>query len=145
MTAVEIMVVIAVLGVLLMIVIPQFSNIRENQVLKSTVADVLSSIDKARAETLSSLNSSQYGVYFQSDKIVIFKGTSYSALDTTNNEITSITAPANISNISLLNSGSNVYFNRLTGAPNTTGTVTISSTHYSKIVTIYATGVVSSN
>jgi hypothetical protein len=132
---------------LALIVIPQFSKSREMQVLKSGVENSLSSIDKARVETLSSLNSSSYGVHFQSDKVIIFKGTSFSASDP-NNETILLVTPANISNVTLggvSKSSGDIYFNRLTGAPNKAGTVTISTSSYSKIITITATGVASSN
>src|SRR3989344_1027883 len=97
-TIIELLIVIVVIGIMALIVLPQFSYIKENQVLKNGVSDILSSIDKARGQTLSSLNSSEYGVHFESDKVIIFKGT-----------------------------------------------VTLSTTNYSKIITISATGVGSSN
>ncbi len=144
-TVIELLVVLAVLGIIIAVVIPQFSKTRENQVLKSGVQDVLSSINKARSQTLSSLNSSSYGVHFQSDEVIIFKGTSFSDNDP-NNENISITSPASISNV-ILNLISaipgEIYFNRLSGSPSKTGTVTISTTNYSKIITISATGAAS--
>ncbi len=146
-TAIELLVVIFVLGVLFSIVIPQFSKIRELQVLKSGVEDVLSSIDKARNETLSSLNSSSYGVHFQSDQVIIFKGTVFSSSDA-NNEIISMISPAGISNITfggVSSTAGDVYFSRISGSPNTTGTITVSTSSFSKIITISATGVASSN
>lgn len=146
-TALEILIVLAVLGVVFAIVIPQFSKMRENQVLKDGVQDVLSSVNKARAETLSSLYSSEYGVHFQSDKVLIFKGKIFSAGDP-NNETINITTPANISNVTFggvsADSG-DLYFNRLSGAPSTTGTVTVSANASSRIITISATGSASSN
>ncbi|KKQ46539.1 MAG: hypothetical protein US65_C0036G0009 [Candidatus Yanofskybacteria bacterium GW2011_GWC2_37_9] len=99
-TTVELLIVIVVLGIIFSIVFPQFSKIRENQVLKNGVADVLSSINKARSQTLSSLNSSEYGVRFESDKVIIFKGKVFSDVDPTN-EIINITMPANITNTTL--------------------------------------------
>lgn len=143
-TTMELLIIFAVFGLLALIVIPQFSKIKENQVLKTGVQDILSSIDKARSKTLSSLNSSEYGVHFQADKVIIFKGTAFSALDV-NNESVNIVSPASISNIALSGGGSDIYFSRLLGAPSKTGTVTISSTSYNKIITISATGVASSN
>jgi len=143
----ELLVVIAVLGIIFLIVIPRFSKTKELQVLKNGVQDILSSIDKARGETLSSLNSSSYGVRFEADKIIIFTGTSFTP-GATGNETVNIITPASITNVALGCTPSipcNVYFNRLSGAPSTTGTVTVSTTSYSRIITISATGVASSN
>ena len=111
----ELLIVVAVLGVIFSVVIPQFSKSREMQVLKSGVVDILSSIDKARGETLSSLNSSSYGVHFQSDKVIIFKGTGFIP-DTVGNEIIDIVTPASITNVTIgIVSGSSgeIFFNRL--------------------------------
>ena len=144
-TTVELLIVIVVLGIIFSIVFPQFSKIRENQVLKNGVADVLSSINKARSQTLSSLNSSEYGVRFESDKVIIFKGKVFSDVDPTN-EIINITMPANITNTTLggiSGISGDMYFNRLSGTPSADGAITLSTTNYSKIITIWATGVAS--
>ncbi|KKR74818.1 MAG: Tfp pilus assembly protein, major pilin PilA [Candidatus Nomurabacteria bacterium GW2011_GWA1_40_8] len=98
-TIIELLIVIVVIGIMALIVLPQFSYIKENQVLKNGVSDILSSID----------------------------------------------SPATISAITLGGGGSDIYFNRLSGSPSVTGTVTLSTTNYSKIITISATGVGSSN
>lgn len=146
-TIIEVLVVIAVVGIIVSVVIPQFAKTRENQVLKSGVQDILSSIDKARTQTLSSLNSSEYGVHFQSDKVIIFKGKVFPA-GASDNETISITTPASITNVTLggvSGISGDMYFNRLSGSPSTTGTITISTANYSKIITISATGIASMN
>ncbi len=146
-TAIELLVVIAVLGIIVSIMIPQFSKIRENQVLKSSASDILSSLNKAKSQTLASKNSSSYGVHFQSDKVIIFKGIIFSA-DDTNNEIINIITPANISNVTLdgvNGSSGDIYFSRLSGIPNKTGAITVSTASFSKIITISATGAASIN
>lgn len=146
-TTFELLIVFAILGVILAITIPQFSKIRELQVVKSAVQEVLSSVDRARSDSLSSLDSSEYGVHLESDKIIIFKGIVFSE-GAADNEIISITSPATISNVTLGGvsaSSGDFYFNRLSGSPSATGTITISSPNYSKIITILATGVASVN
>lgn len=147
MTLIELLVVIAVLGIIFSVVIPQFSKTRELQVLKNGVEDVLSSIGKARGETLASLNSSEYGVHFQADKVIIFKGKVFIA-DAPDNEIISIISPASISNVTfggVSSASGDIYFNRLSGLPSDTGTITISTSSFSKIITISATGASSVN
>ncbi len=146
-TVAEVLVVVAVMALIFGVVMPQFSNIKESQVLKNTTSDILSSLNKAQSQTLASVSSSSYGVHFQSDKIVIFTGTSYSAGSSSNVSI-NVSAPATITNVTfggVSATSGDIYFNRLSGAPNTSGTITVSSTNYSKIVTISATGVASSN
>ncbi|OGI67884.1 hypothetical protein A3A05_01695 [Candidatus Nomurabacteria bacterium RIFCSPLOWO2_01_FULL_41_12] len=143
-TVIELLVLVAAIGLIVLIVLPQFSKLKENQVLKSAVADTLSSINKARGKTLSSFNSSEYGVHFQSDKVIIFTGKVFSAV-AGDNETIDLTLPATISAITLTGGAADIYFNRLSGAPSVTGTITISTTSYSKIITISATGVASVN
>ncbi|PIP69038.1 hypothetical protein CO033_00995 [Candidatus Nomurabacteria bacterium CG_4_9_14_0_2_um_filter_32_10] len=144
-TAIEILLVVGIIGILSLIVFPQFSKIKENQVLKNTVENVVSTLHNAQSKSLASLDSSEYGVYFQSDQIIVFKGTSFIP-DTVGNEVMNIVTPATISNVTL-NSVSDIsgeiYFNRLSGSPSKTGTITISTSSFSKIITIYSTGAVS--
>ncbi len=139
--------VVAGIALIVAIVIPQFSKIRERETLKSGVENTVGALDKARNKTLASVASSSYGVHFQSDRVVIFKGIVYSANDA-NNEVITLTTPSSISNVTLggvSGSSGDVYFNRIYGTPNTTGTVTVSTGNYSKVITISNTGSTSSN
>lgn len=142
-TAIELLIVVAVLAIIFAIVFPQFSQMRENQALKTAVSDVLSSLNKARSQTLSSLNSSEYGVRFEPDRVIIFTGQSYSS-EALDNETINIITPATISNVTLNDVSASVgdmFFNRLSGSPSKKGTITISTASRSKIITISATGV----
>ena len=144
---IELLVVFAGISILVAIIMPQFLKLKENQVLKAALEDTLSSIDKARSNTLASVNSSEYGVHFQSDQVIIFRGTVFSALDV-NNESINIISPANISNVTLNGvSGvsGDIYFSRIYGVPNIIGTITISTNSLSKTITISKTGNASSN
>jgi len=143
-TLVEVVLVIVVLGIIFSIALPEFAKMRERQVLKSGVEEIISSVNKARSRTLASINSFSYGVHFESDKVIIFKGTSFSSGDA-NNETVNIVAPASISPINLSGGASDIYFNRLSGAPNITGNVVISTTNFTKTITISATGIASVN
>ncbi len=146
-TIIELLITLSLLGLLFLIVLPSFSKLRENQVLGAATSDIASAINKARSETLASVNSSEYGVHFQSNSVIIFKGKVYSA-GTSTNETISITSPANISNITLggvSSTSADMYFNRLYGVPSAAGTITVSSTSTSKTITISATGSVSLN
>jgi hypothetical protein len=71
----------------------------------------------------------------------------YSAVAPDNEEI-DITLPASITDVQL-GAGSpsegEVYFGRLSGNPSTSGTVTVSTTNFTKVITISATGVASVN
>lgn len=146
-TIIELLIVFAVLALLFAVVLPRFSDVRENQVLANAVADILSAVNKARSESLASVNSSEYGLHFQADRVIIFKGKVFSAASATN-EIINITPPARISNVTLSGTtaaSGDMYFSRLYAVPNITGTITVASNSLSKIITIYPTGVASVN
>ena len=149
-TLVEMLAIIAVVLIIVAIVSPQFSKIKNAQALKSAGGDIISSLNQAQAQTRASLNLTTYGVHFQSNQIIIFTGTSYSAGNGSNQAI-SIISPVAISNVTLngvSGTSGDVYFNRLTGLPSVTGTVTVSIPSdgtQTKTITISATGEVSSN
>ncbi|KKR70240.1 MAG: hypothetical protein UU13_C0010G0005 [Candidatus Nomurabacteria bacterium GW2011_GWB1_40_7] len=139
MTVIEILVVVVVLGIIFLIVIPQFSKMRENQALKNAVGEIISSLNKAQSQTLASVDSSSYGVHFQPDKVIIFKGAIFSVGDA-NNETIDIILPAII-----LTSG-NVYFNRLTGSSAGINSISVGIPDGpQKTISISATGVASVN
>lgn len=144
-TIIEILIVISIIGLIAAIVFPQFYKIREQQVLASATSEIMSSLDRAKSQTLASFNSSEYGVHFQSDKVIIFKGKTFTP-GFIGNENINIVTPATISNVTLggINASTgDLYFNRLSGAPNQTVTITISTFSYTKTITISATGTAS--
>ena len=146
-TLLEIIVVVAILGIILLTVLPQFSKSRETQVLNSAVGDVLSSLNQARAQTLASLDSSSYGVHFQADKVIIFKGAVFSAEDP-DNQAVAILEPAMIEDVTLNGVGGSsgeLYFARISGSPSKSGTVTLATPNAFRIITISATGGVSAD
>ena len=136
-TVIEIVVVLAILVIIIGVTLPSFQNMRENQIFKTT-----STINKARGESMSSVNSQEYGVHFESDQVVIFSGTVYSDV-APDNVITEITSPASISDIDITGGGSDLYFDRLTGAPDHTAEITVSTTNLSDVIVISGTGIVS--
>ncbi len=139
---IEVMIVIVILIILLVTVSVKFSDLRKNQALQSATAEVVSVLKKAHSQTLASIDSSQYGVHFGTNTVIIFKGVVYPS---DSDESIGLISPAYISDINLSGGGSDIYFNRLTGEPNKTGTVTISISDASKIITIGPTGIISVN
>ncbi len=141
---VEVMLVLAIITIMIFIIAPSLRKMKENQILKTTLSEVISAINKAKSQSISSVNSSEYGIHFQSDKIVLFKGTTYSSGSASNENII-LTTPATISSITFTGGATDLYFDRLSGAPNKTGTITVMVSSSSRIITISATGTVSMN
>lgn len=144
-SGIELLIVAAVLGVIIAVVLPQFGKSRELQVLDGAAGDILAVLRQARAQTLAAMDSSSYGVRFEADEIIIFKGTSYSSGDPDNYSI-AILEPASITNVTLGGvsaSSGDFYFRRLSGSPSRSGTVTVSSPSYARTITLSATGAAS--
>jgi len=145
----EIIIAMAILAIILMVVIPSLSRFKSQQNLKNATEDIISLLDKARSQTLSSKNSSNYGVHFEPAKVVLFTGGTYSSLAADNKEITFPNSIEVLSGgISLNGSGVDVVFNRLTGETSQYGTIAIqllSDATKQKIITINKNGIISTN
>ncbi len=140
-------VVVAVVGIIIAVAAPQLSRVKNLQILKSSSEDIVSVLNKARSETLASLNSLQYGVHFEQNRIIIFSGTTYAANDASN-EIINISSPGTISTISLTGGATELYFNRLSGTASKTGSIVVSigsNENLSKTITISSAGGASMN
>jgi len=83
-TMLEIIIAISIIIILSVIIIPSLSDFKDTQSLKNTTENVVALLNKAKSDSNSSLNSSKYSVYFESDKAVYFKGETYSSSDETN-------------------------------------------------------------
>ncbi len=145
-TLIETLAVLFILAILSTIVFYSFSNFESGQILGKETNSVLSYLERARSESLSSLNSSPYGIYFNATSTTIFMGASYSA-GSSPNEVYTLNPSVTISSISLTGGVQQLYFNQVTGIPSATGTITLSLSEATstKTVTIYETGLFQSN
>lgn len=153
MTLIEVLIVIIIISIISSIVIINLSSFRDEQVLKNTASDVVSVLNKARQNTLSSLNSTNYNVHFESTRVVLFAGSTYSSSDITNEPInfSPKVAIPNAGGINISGGGSDIKFERLTGGV-INGTIDstivlqlVSDPSKQKIITISKVGVISSN
>ena len=143
---IEIIIVVAIVGVLSAIVAVSFHTFQRQQIQKTTIDTILSSLDSARARTLSAHNSSQFGVYFSQNEVIEFEGEIYEP-EAEGNFIHTLDERVTIENISLNGGGNEVVFLKLTGDTNNYGTLEIIVDGISpdKMITISGTGLVSSN
>lgn len=141
-TVIELLVVVALISILAAIVIPDFGALKRNQVFKSTVNEVNSLIQKARNNATSSVDSSNYGVHFESGQVVLFKGNTYGAPGTTLETI-SLQSSVTVSSISLTGGVSDIVFSKGTGLPNVSGEISILSSTDVRTISINGTGSIS--
>lgn len=139
---VELLAVVAIMGILVTITINTFVQEKNTQALELDTETVVETLRQARSQTLSSQNASQYGVHFASSTITLFAGSSY-ATGSSGNKVFNLSSFDSLTT-SLTGGGSDVLFNRLSGETNQNGTIVVSSlaTTSTKTVTIYNTGLV---
>ena len=129
---------------MLTVVVSGLVSFRKTSILTSSVELVASSLLGARTKTLSSEGGYQYGVHFESDRVVLFRGASYVAGDP-NNLVTVLPVEVEVSSIALLGGGADLVFARLTGVTSQYGSVTVrvkSDVARTRTISILATGIV---
>ena len=121
-TLIELLVVVAIFSLLAALVLPTFIFYQRQSLLDSATQEVSSALRLAQNKTLSSEGASPFGIYFETGKFTIFKGTTYS-VGSPDNEVHVLNPGLQISEINF--SGSAVIFNRLTGATANSGSLKI--------------------
>lgn len=148
-TLIEILFVIAIIAILIAVLLPQFSKMRQNQLLASTTSDIVSILNKASSQSINSLDSSSYGVYFEDDLVVLFKGEVYD-FNSADNQVLNLNGEISISDINLLKvsddtSTDEVYFERLSGRPDAYGDIILTIGSINKTINLTKSGGVSIN
>ncbi|OHA79281.1 MAG: hypothetical protein A2747_02460 [Candidatus Yonathbacteria bacterium RIFCSPHIGHO2_01_FULL_44_41] len=144
-TALELLMVIAILGILSAIILTPFKAFRNSKVLDTASEETLALLSEARGDTLSGKGGYQYGVHFEASQIVLYRGATYSAGDA-NNKAVVLDNALEVSSIALAGGGADVLFDRLTGKTAQNGTAVIrvkSDTSKVRTITIEKTGVAS--
>ena len=119
--------VIIALGILLLVsflILRTMNTYKKTQDLNSAVELTLTVLSEAREHTLSSQDDSQYGVHFEADRVVVYKGATYVS-DAVTNEVYLLPSSTFISTTTFALGGSNILFNRLLGTTANFGTTTI--------------------
>jgi prepilin-type N-terminal cleavage/methylation domain-containing protein len=140
---IEIIIVIAILGIVSTIIVSSFAAINRTQGLEKDTELVVEQLRQARSQTLSSQNATTYGVHFASTTVTVFAGSSYNPSDPTNEEFV-LKNTSLVLNVSLTGGGTDIIFKRLTGETASNGTIVVSSTvaSRSKTITVYKTGLI---
>jgi prepilin-type N-terminal cleavage/methylation domain-containing protein len=133
-TLLEILLCVAMIGIIAGVTAPLYNGMLTKNDLDIATTTVVQSVRRAQILSQGMERDSSWGVKVQSGSIVIFKGTSYATRDTTLDETTPMPTIIGVS-------GTTEYvFNELTGTPQTTGSLTLTSNSSSKTITINAKG-----
>lgn len=139
-TFIEILITIGIFSILGSITLNALSNVRTGRELDAAVSETIATIRLAQSKTLASVEDSQYGIHFETDRVMLFQGASYAAGTTTETNVFS--SRVRIMGISLLGGGSDVVFQRLTGTTTAYGTIQMGAGSYERILTIDPSGAV---
>ena len=142
-TAIEILFAVGIVGIMMTIVVSSFSQFRNASLVNTESLDIVSFINNARLSSMSSVNDLQYGVHFDSDKVVMYSTAVYSASDSTN-VVRALNTRLNFTNIAIQGGGSDVIFRKVTGDTGLYATTTmkfLGSTATSTIFVIRPSGV----
>jgi|SRR3989344_5663858 len=145
-TILEMLAVITILAILGAILVGSLSVFNKSQALSLDVEQVMSVIEQARNQTLTSKGGSQYGVHFEATRFILFAGSTYSAQDP-NNQIFMLNPLNTVQSVTFTGGGTNVIFTRLTGDTLQNGSIVLSSASLgkTKTVTIHKTGLIEAN
>jgi len=139
-TVIEVLLVVAILGMLTSLIIPPFANFRKKKVIDAEAEAVMELIARARMDTLASRDDTEYGIHLDSDSVTYFVGAAYDPMAPTNvtHEVISLVT---LGNISLAGGGSDIVFDRLTGTTGEFGTFQLT---FASDADVFATITVSS-
>ena len=142
-SGIELLLSLSVLVIAFTILTSALSQFRGGGLLAETEATMRGIVHDARVRTLGSESNNQYGVHFETTKIVLFVGGTYDASANTN-EVYSLPVGVRISSVALL-TGNEIVFARLTGLPSTTGDIVIQLTRdpaQTKTISILSSGII---
>ena len=147
-TLIEILIVVGIIILFLGLSILQLRSFQQVSYLQGTGKEVVAALRLAKSRTLASEEALQYGVYFDAISIpsqyILFQGSSYVARDTVKDEIAVLQKTIEISAI-FLDGGNEVVFERITGSPSATGTITfrqVANPSRTKLVSVLTSGTI---
>lgn len=120
-TLLEMMLSVAVIGILAAIGFPVYQTFQIKNDLSLSVINSVHSFRRAQTLAEAVDGDSTWGVKVQTGSIVLFKGASYAARDSTYDEIFDLPGTITPSGTT------EVVFAKMTGVPGTTGTLTLTS------------------
>lgn len=143
-TLIELVVVIAILILLLGVVLPNFNFFQRQSALESATQEITGALRLAQNKTLASEDASAFGVYFESDKFIIFKGATFYP-SSPDNIIYNLNSSLKISEVNL-GGGNSLVFSRLSGETANYGSLKVAEANNgakNKIIFIDSSGTVS--
>jgi prepilin-type N-terminal cleavage/methylation domain-containing protein len=135
-TLVEMIIVIAIIGLLVGISGPIFYSLGVRSQTKDAVSVVVQSLRRAQLLAQSVKQDSDWTVEIQNGKAIIFKGTNFALRDQSFDQTENLSSRVSLSGIS------EIRFNKFLGTPQNTGTIIFSTDQETRNLTINAKGTI---
>lgn len=142
---IEVLVAVSVLTIITGLVAPGFNFFKRQSIIDGATQEIVHALRFAQNKTLASEGNSNFGVYFETNKFVLFKGVTYSA-SAIDNEVHNLDSSLNISAINFGGAVSYVVFDRLTGTTANYGSLSVGRTgdaSQDKVIYIDQSGIIS--
>ncbi len=134
-TLVELVITLALFGILVLIGIGLSSNTLGRNQTGNVTQDSVTTLRRAQWQSMNGHEDTEWGVHFETDLFVLFKGPTYSALDP-DNVVTDLPNDIDIISISLNGGGDEVIFNSDFGATDEYGSFIVDHTSSDKQQTV---------
>lgn len=141
-TLIEILVVLGIAGILIGMAVVGFRLFERKTELQNHSQNILTILELARTKTLASEDASQYGIHFEQDKYILFKGDVYQE-EAGDNKVYQLPSRLEIYNIDLIGAASSTVFQRINGTTEQSGVVElriISQPDENKTINIHPSG-----
>lgn len=122
-TLLEILLTMALISVLFALSMPIMQTFQFRNEVQTATSIVAQSLRSAQLLARAGKNDSAWGVRLGSGLVTVFRGTSYASRDN------SFDLKYQVSNKIAFSGITETYFNKLTGTPNTSGSITIASSY----------------
>lgn len=139
-TLIEILLAIAIVTILAGMGLWISMDVYRNYSYRSEKETFISAIQKARLESMVNLNEAAHGIHVESDKYIIFQGSSYSATSSLSRTIAP-SGPVTITGNPSL--PQDIVFNQLSGTTFSSGTLTIGDGVRATVISINNEGQIS--
>jgi prepilin-type N-terminal cleavage/methylation domain-containing protein len=144
-TLMEMLMVISIMIVLTAAFFSFQSNLVNSAHLISNTDEIVQTLRLARSSSITRYRDSGWGVFFDADKFILFKGDDYATRDPLFDEEKDLPNTLSISNISL-NGGTNyIAFEKINGETTNYGSLQLIDNNKIKIVTINQKGLIEQN
>lgn len=136
-TLLEVILSLTVVVILTGLSLPVYRTLMTKNDLDVATVTVVQTLRRAQTLSIAVDGDTNWGVKVQSEGITLFKGTSYALRDSTFDETFAIPTTITTGGVS------ETIFSKLLGAPQTTGTITLSTDNNSSSITLNSKGMVS--